>query len=110
MGTRLVAFSYGSGLASTLYALKFSKDLSAVKKLSDNAVGVKNLLLKRTVVSPQDFEKALKLREEVHHIPPCTPTGDVTGLFPGTYYLTEIDDKYRRKYSRVPVDPFCNGK
>ena len=36
---------------------------------------------------------------------PYTPVGDTSDLFPGTWYLTEVDDKHRRKYSRTPLTP-----
>lgn len=30
---------------------------------------------------------------------PYSPVGDVSVLFPGTWYLTQVDDKHRRQYS-----------
>ena len=38
------------------------------------------------------------LREEAHLKKGYKPKGNVETLLPGTYYLTEVDDMFRRKY------------
>jgi hydroxymethylglutaryl-CoA synthase len=38
------------------------------------------------------------LREKAHLQKNYTPTGKTDGLFPGTYYLTNVDDMFRRSY------------
>ena len=38
------------------------------------------------------------LREKAHLQKNFTPAGSTDALVPGTYYLTEVDDMYRRKY------------
>lgn len=40
---------------------------------------------------------------------PYTPVGSTDGLFPGTWFLTEVDSMYRRKYDRVPLIQIPNG-
>lgn len=39
------------------------------------------------------------------------PRGSAEDLFPGTWYLTRVDDKFRREYARrpldIPSDPEC---
>lgn len=39
------------------------------------------------------------------------PRGSADDLFPGTWYLTRVDDKFRREYARrplgLPSDPEC---
>lgn len=47
----------------------------------------------------------MKLREQTHHLAPYQPVGSSAELFPGTYYLTAVDDKHRRGYERVPLGP-----
>lgn len=32
------------------------------------------------------------------------PRGSADDLFPGTWYLTRVDDKFRREYARRPLD------
>ena len=104
-GTRLTAFSYGSGLASTLYALHFSPDPAHLGRLVANASEVPAMLESRRVVPPAEFEQTLKLRQETHHLAPYKPVGSREALHPGTFFLTEVDDKHRRKYERVPPKP-----
>jgi hydroxymethylglutaryl-CoA synthase len=38
------------------------------------------------------------LRAHAHLKNSYTPTGPTDTLFPGTYYLTEVDEMFRRKY------------
>lgn len=38
------------------------------------------------------------LRERAHLQKSYTPIGNTETIFPGTYYLTGIDDMFRRKY------------
>lgn len=100
----LLMFSYGSGLASTMFSLSISSDVSSdspLSKLIDGIRDVPTLLANRIKICPKDFESTLKLREETHHLAPYTPVGNIRELFPGTFYLTSIDEMYRRKYDRV---------
>lgn len=105
-------FSYGSGLAATMYSMRVSTDYRAESPLSSllaNVADIPKQLAERTVVSPADFEKTMKLREETHHQAPYTPQGSTADLFPSTYYLVSVDDKHRRMYSRVGGQTACNG-
>jgi hydroxymethylglutaryl-CoA synthase len=38
------------------------------------------------------------LREKAHLKSNFEPTGSVETLLPGTYYLTKVDEMFRRKY------------
>jgi hydroxymethylglutaryl-CoA synthase len=38
------------------------------------------------------------LREKAHQKKNFTPEGSIETLVCGTYYLTEVDDMFRRKY------------
>lgn len=107
-GKRVILFSYGSGLASSMYSLRISSDASSDSSLVSLMATLEDVptrLQNRKITSPADFESIMKLREETHHKPSYSPVGDITGLYPGTYYLTNIDEKYRRKYARVPPKP-----
>ena len=42
-------------------------------------------------------------------VAPYTPTQTTEHLFPGTWYLTDIDNKHRRKYQRKPTASVLNG-
>lgn len=72
-----------------------------MEKLSD----VPARLKARKVLSPPDFEAVMKLREETHHKSSYEPVSSLSDLTPGTYYLTLVDDMFRRTYARVPPNP-----
>lgn len=97
-------FSYGSGLAATMYSLRVSTDCAPLASLSSNVSDIPGLLTARRVVSPVEFEAIMKLREETHHKAPYEPQGNAIDLFPSTFYLTSVDDKHRRTYDCVGVE------
>ena len=66
----------------------------------------------REEVHPSELDKALDTRARMHRTgAPYTPIYPTLGrLFPGTYYLVEIDAQWRRHYNRVPSDaPVLNA-
>lgn len=91
---RLGFFSYGSGLASSLFSAKVVGDVSYIVEKLD----LHNRLNARNVLPPTDYEAMCDLREHAHLAKDFKPTGNPETLFPGTYYLTEIDGMFRRKY------------
>ena len=111
-GKRIVLFSYGSGLASAMFSLRVAETASPespLQKLVDSLHDIPSRLSARQEVEPASFEKTMKLREETHHLAPYTPVGSVNDLFPGTWYLTDIDDKHRRKYAFKSSNSMENG-
>ena len=60
----------------------------------------------REKVDPSELDLALDTRAHMHDSPaPYSPVYPTKGrLFPGTFYLSSIDSKWRRTYSRVPLD------
>lgn len=111
-GKRVLLFSYGSGLASAMYSLRVSGNATPESPLATMAAGCTDILKRlkaRTTVPPAEFEKTMKLREDTHHKAPYTPVGDLDSLWPGTYYLTAVDDKHRRVYARTAGETHANG-
>jgi hydroxymethylglutaryl-CoA synthase len=98
IGKRVMLFSYGSGLASSLFSFKVTASLIG---LSDK-LDVKARLAARIAVPPAEFARILKLREERYGKAGFAPSEPVDDLFPGTFYLTEVDNLYRRSYARIP--------
>ena len=45
--------------------------------------------------------QGMRLREESYGRVGYVPTEGIDHLFPGTYFVEEVDSKYRRKYSRT---------
>ncbi|KAK3868502.1 hypothetical protein Pcinc_026103 [Petrolisthes cinctipes] len=105
-GQRVALFSYGSGLAATMFSLRVTQDSqgpdSTLARLVNSLVDLPTLLETRTKVDPQVFAQTMQLREETHHKAPYTPKGSVELLFPGTWYLNHVDEMHRRSYIRHP--------
>lgn len=105
-GKRIVLFSYGSGLASTMFSLRITTNCqpdSDLDKLIASVSDLKARLASRHKVDPAVFDATMKLREDTHHKAPYVPTGNADSLFPGTWYLAAIDEQHRRAYARKPV-------
>lgn len=94
---RISLFSYGSGFASTLMSVIIKGDVSKIAKILDldYKIGAG-----RKVESPEDYLNAIKLRENVYLKHSVKPVGSITNLPKGTYYLTEIDNDFKRLYSK----------
>ncbi|CAG8952974.1 hypothetical protein HYFRA_00003164 [Hymenoscyphus fraxineus] len=88
-------FSYGSGIASTLFTLQVVGDVSEIVQKID----FEARLNARHVANPQEYEEACKLREAAYGQKNYTPTGDLASIGEGVYYLEHIDDQFRRTYS-----------
>jgi hydroxymethylglutaryl-CoA synthase len=101
VGKRVFLFSYGSGLASTLFSFSVKTSIKHIVAKID----LKNKLASRQQVVPEQFVKTLQLRETRHGAKDYTPSDAIDTLFPGTYYLTKIDGKLRRFYARKPLLP-----
>jgi len=109
LGKRIGMFSYGSGLASTMFSLQVSNEIEAVEPLVHGIKDVAHRLDSRKCVAPAEFSAVLKSKEETHHLAPYQPTGPIDTLDPGVYYLVDIDSMYRRSYARRPIDGLTNG-
>ncbi|CAH1772639.1 unnamed protein product [Owenia fusiformis] len=110
---RVLLFSYGSGLASSMYSLRITSDRapgSALERLVTSLEDLQARLESREQVEPRVFEKTMKLREETHHLAPYNPVGSIEGLFPCTWYITAIDEKHRRQYERKPAISPTDGR
>ena len=109
--TRLALFSYGSGLVSSFYTIRVTSDASPMSPLGQlkRSLGdVKARLDSRTKVAPEEFDRVMSLREAgLAKRPPFNPTTGTDDLFPGTWYLRHVDEKFRRTYGQV--DAHANG-
>ncbi|CAI7728927.1 unnamed protein product, partial [Closterium sp. NIES-54] len=100
-GRRILLFSYGSGLMSTLFSLtvRQAADPFSLATLTTH-LDVHQLLESRTKVTPEEFVKTMHLMESRYGACSFTPATPTDCLQPGTYYLTQVDDLYRRSYAR----------
>ncbi|XP_028047962.2 hydroxymethylglutaryl-CoA synthase 1 [Monomorium pharaonis] len=103
-GNKIGIFSYGSGFCSSLYSLTITRDTrenSSLSKIVTALSYVKSQLEERHRLSPEEYTRVLAWREQNCHVVPFTPQSSIDNMFPGTYYLTQVDEKYRRTYKRV---------
>lgn len=98
LGRRILLFSYGSGLASSLISFKVVKDVTPLQK----ALNLRQRLSERIQVDPAEYTKILEERELSFNKSNVAPLHSTDQMYSGTYYLTQIDDKFRRSYKRVP--------
>ncbi|KAJ5819147.1 Hydroxymethylglutaryl-CoA synthase [Penicillium riverlandense] len=92
---RIGVFSFGSGLASTMFSLRVVGDVQAIKQKID----LHTRLAERVRVSPEVYGEMCQLREKAYQQKDYTPVGDIDTLVPGTYYLVQVDELFRRKYA-----------
>ncbi|XP_034476452.1 hydroxymethylglutaryl-CoA synthase 1 [Drosophila innubila] len=100
-GKRIGVFSYGSGLAASMYSIKVTEDAAIFEKFVAKLDYVLPLLGAREKVVPEEFSALMEIREKNNHAAPYTPTGSISALFPGTYYLKDVDALHRRSYERT---------
>lgn len=93
-GKRVGIFSYGSGLASSMFSLKIKGSTEELAKQVDLQTRLDN----RRVVAPEVYDEMCNLRERAHLKKSYSPEGNVETIVPGTYYLTKVDDMFRRSY------------
>jgi hydroxymethylglutaryl-CoA synthase len=95
----VLLFSYGSGLASSLFSLEVVKDPSYI---AENTKITKRLQ-ERIKADPTEFEDCLIRREKYHAASAVTlpyPANPSAEFFPGTYFLKSINQSYHRLYER----------
>ncbi|KAG5673664.1 hypothetical protein PVAND_003691 [Polypedilum vanderplanki] len=100
LGRHVGVFSYGSGLASTMYSISITNDTEKLQALLDKLSYVKPLLEQRTKISPQEFTELMEIRVQNSHRTKYEPSGAIERLFPGTYYLKYVDEMHRRTYEK----------
>jgi len=102
VGKRVALFSYGSGCASTFYSIKVNERAAILHQQLKTTV--LSRLKARTKISPEECTRIMQVREETHNKAPYQPVGLVEDLFPETWYLENVDEKYCRKYLKTPAD------
>ncbi|KAH1075086.1 hypothetical protein J1N35_027414 [Gossypium stocksii] len=107
-GKRVILFSYGSGLTATMFSLRLHEGQHPFS-LSNVAtvMNVAGKLKSRREFAPEKFVETMHLMEHRYGAKDFVTSKDSSFLPPGTYYLTEVDSKYRRFYAKK--DGNCTG-
>nr|XP_026690482.1 hydroxymethylglutaryl-CoA synthase 1 [Ciona intestinalis] len=125
-GKRIGLFSYGSGLAASMFSLRVTEhaglpevvnpakvnDLPTftLHSLVSGLLEIRVKLKQRTQLEPERFTAILECREKTHTLANYSPQSTNEHIFPGTYHLTHVDEKFRRTYERKPLPhPDMNG-
>lgn len=92
-------FSYGSGLASSMFSLTIKSAPTEMREV----LNVSERLEARTCITPEAYDAIMHLREKAHNCKDYVPVSTDDGLFEGSYYLVGVDDKFRRTYAEYGV-------
>lgn len=99
---RVFMFSYGSGSAASIYSFKGISCSNTDTKFSlakmQSSMDMMNRMESRKQCNVDEFSTALQLREDKYGKAPMCPDGSIDNINSGVYYLTEINEKYHRKY------------
>ncbi|XGW03853.1 hypothetical protein V3C99_015195 [Haemonchus contortus] len=103
--SRILLFAYGSGSASAMFSVSISDHqdecLSRMREVCSCAIA---RLDERSECTPETYSETMRMREaflasDVPVVPKANGSGQLSKtLFPGTYYLTSLDERYRRSY------------
>ncbi|THF98859.1 hypothetical protein TEA_006478 [Camellia sinensis var. sinensis] len=100
-GQRVLMFSYGSGLAATMFSFRLrGGQLPFSLSNIANVMNVGEKLKSRHEFPPEKFVETMKLMEHMYGGKDFVTSKDCSLLAPGTYYLTEVDSMYRRFYAK----------
>lgn len=94
-GKRIGLFSYGSGLAASFMSFKVN---GSVEEISKN-LNIPARLEARRAVPPETYDQMCDLRKQAHLQKDYTPKGDESTIIKDAYYLTKVDDMFKREYS-----------
>lgn len=103
LGKRIGAFSYGSGLAASMFSFTVTSDMDKLRPFCNDLSHLSYHLNNRIKVAPEDFEKMMKKREQNHYLPNRTPSYPANRLSQGTYHIVQVDEEHRRTYTRTSV-------
>ncbi|KAF7896307.1 hypothetical protein EAF00_006321 [Botryotinia globosa] len=93
-GKTIGLFSFGSGIASSLFGMKITGDLTDLAR----RINLMDSLKQRHMATPEDYEEACTLLKNAYGAKDFKPLGDVNSLAPGTSYLESVN-VYRRTYA-----------
>jgi len=106
LGKSITVFSYGSGALATMYDIHVratESDEFGLAKIYET-VALQERLIKRECCSPAQLVYALDTRAKAVGKKPYTPIFPIESLFPGTYYLIEVDENYVRTYAQKSLN------
>lgn len=103
IGKRIVLFSYGSGLASSMFVISARNTPEAREQLRSMAasLNLEERLSQRIECAPAMFAETMLYREKLHKVDSFTPSGALDLMYKGAYFLNQKDNMCRRFYVRL---------
>lgn len=100
VGKRIGLYSYGSGSLSSLYSMKITSNADRVKEMVENVKKQVSFLEKRKNITPEAVFEISERRVDCKALCESVNTKNDLNefLFNDTFYLSCIDEKYRRFY------------
>jgi hydroxymethylglutaryl-CoA synthase len=91
-------FSYGSGLAASMFLIKGRASTTSIAA----NLQIESRLKSRVKVSPEEYARIMLEREQAYGTLKEGPLRvNLDRLFEGTYYVSNIDAKWKRTYTRL---------
>ena len=90
----ILAFSYGSGITSTLLNIKV---IDSVKKIKEK-INLHNRLINRKEISPESFSTYLLERQNIYNKNNIKINSELLPINNNVYYLDSITSDYKRIY------------
>lgn len=105
VGQKVALYSYGSGSLASMFAIvpRISTSHRFSLGKMQSALDLPGRLARREKLTPGHLAAALAAREAAHGQAPFAPTFTPDSLFPGTYYLKQINALQEREYARKPL-------
>jgi len=107
-GRRILLFSYGSGLASSMYSIicqKVHNTRFTLGQIQKSIKLARHILdHERIEITPNLMDKLLSEREKNEHKVPFVPSQPIELLKSGNIYLNSIDKNHRRYYEKFVTD------
>jgi hydroxymethylglutaryl-coA synthase len=95
-GKRLLMYSFGSGSAASVYLIRVVGSTEHMRRALDLSARLESM----HVVPCTVYVDALQTREKTHNAVEYEPKGSLEDLWPKSYYLNNVDTKFRRFYKR----------
>ena len=98
-GKKILVFSYGSGLSSSMFDFELSDKLEDFDKWKNR--NLQKRLDNRVKLTPSEFAKNLDDRENKVYLNDSVLNKHKPIVFDNTYVLKSIDNLHRRKYQKI---------
>eukprot|EP00467_Chlorarachnion_reptans_P009119 CAMPEP_0114496950 /NCGR_PEP_ID=MMETSP0109-20121206/6048_1 /TAXON_ID=29199 /ORGANISM="Chlorarachnion reptans, Strain CCCM449" /LENGTH=476 /DNA_ID=CAMNT_0001674267 /DNA_START=51 /DNA_END=1481 /DNA_ORIENTATION=+ len=99
-GQNALMFSYGSGLAATMFQAKFNQQSQVTLDTLADQADLKNLISERVIAKPEEYSETLELREKTYGQFPIS-VEKPRNVRQGAFFLAGVDNLGRREYNRA---------